>query len=223
MLYSLQFADDTALVAVGPNVDFALNRAERGIKAVHKFAQDWKIELNHSKTEAILFGRKRPRTKSLCFERRSIKLRSEVTYLGVTFDRQMTFESHARRRKHVALSRLRTLYCLTTPNSGLSNRNRLRLANSIAIPAAVYGQEVWVTGTLRASSIITTAQNQIYRRVLGAPWYIRNDDIRWEVEADDLRESAWKRRRAMIEALKSHVRDDVVEVGTFIEDVGPLG
>lgn len=222
-LTTLQFADDTALVAIGPTMDATKNRMEKGLKEISTYVKKWKIELNPNKTEAILFGRKRPAENYISFEGSKVKFRPSATYLGVTFDRSMRFEKHARSRKFAAENRLRPLFSLTQPESRLGLRSRLQIANSVAIPAAVYGQEVWVTGSLKAAAILKTAQNKIYRRTLGAPWYIRNEEIRDEVGAEDLRETAWKRRRRMIEALKSHPNKDVAETGDFIEEVGPLG
>lgn len=57
-LSSLQFADDAALVAVGKDVDSAKNKAVVGLQAIAKYARDWRIELNHTKTEVIVFGRR---------------------------------------------------------------------------------------------------------------------------------------------------------------------
>lgn len=124
------------------------------------------------------------------FEGQKINLSKDVTYLGVTFDRNLNFEGHAPRRKKVAVLKIKPLYCLTKPGSNLSARNRLRIVTCVTIPAAVYDQEVWVTGSLKAASTLTTAQNKNYITVLGAPYYIRNDDMREEVGASDLREEA---------------------------------
>lgn len=222
-LWSLQFADDTALVAVGLNFDSTRNKILLGMTQVSKFANLWKIEINRSKTEAILFGRSRPPENFIRFEGQKIKLSSAVTYLGIIFDRNLTFQKHAECRKKLALLRLRQLHAVLNPNSGLDNRNRLRIANYIALPTAIYGQEVWVTGSLKASKILTTAQNIIYRKCLAAYRYLPNDELRDEVKAVDLREQAWEMRRKMIERLLDHPRDDVIAIGRYIEEVGPLG
>lgn len=223
LIWSLQFADDTAVVAVGRDFDSARNRAIIGLNKIANFCSQWKIELNQDKTEAILFGRSRPQDYHINFQGQIIKLKNSATYLGVIFDRNLNFQKHTESRKKFAIYRLRQLRGLLNQKSDLDISNRLRIARAIAIPTATYGEEVWVTGSLKASNTATTAQNIIYRRCLGAYRYITNEDIREEVKAEDLRERAWERRRNMIERLRDHPSADVAAIGQFIEDTGPLG
>lgn len=108
-----------------------------------------------------------------------------------------------------ATIRIRELYSILNPNSSLDGRNRLRIANCIALPSATYGQEVRVTGSLKASSTMTTTQNITHRKRMVVYMFTPNEEIRQEVKAVELREQAWQRRRQMIERLLDHPREDV--------------
>lgn len=70
-----------------PRIDWI----ERGIDHIIQFAEKWKISLNHNKTEAILFGRKRLNRNFIEPGQHRVPLKPSITYLGVTIDRNLTF------------------------------------------------------------------------------------------------------------------------------------
>lgn len=65
-----------------------LDVAEGAIQVIWEYAAGWKIRVNHTKTEVILFGLKRELQPPIAINRKRIKLQNTVTYLGVKFDRQ---------------------------------------------------------------------------------------------------------------------------------------
>lgn len=124
-----------------------MNQPYLALATVDSYAVKWKIQLNDQKIEAILFNTKRPNHNFLVFGGKQIPFRQTVTYLGVTFDRQLTLEHHTKHRKKIAEEWLKAL----------TDTWRLRDANNVARRAAVYGQAVWMTGTFKAAHTITMA------------------------------------------------------------------
>lgn len=53
------FADDTATFTSSADIDLTISRLQLAIELVSEFFKKWKLKLNASKTEAILFTRKR--------------------------------------------------------------------------------------------------------------------------------------------------------------------
>jgi hypothetical protein len=72
-----------------------LNKLQRGLTAVGSWCQCWNIKINEGKTQAIYFSkRRRMPGDDLQVNGRNIPFVNSVKYLGVIFDRRMTWRSH---------------------------------------------------------------------------------------------------------------------------------
>lgn len=215
----LQFADDTAFISVGSTLEGARSRAEKGLKIIQKYAEEWKITLNNAKTEVILFGNKRPAYPYLRMGSHKLRFGTTVKYLGVTFDRNLSFVRHTRNIKHLTDKRLGQMNNLTKHSRGLNSTRRNQLVKTIAIPTATYGMELWALGSTKAHEIMRTCQNKSIRRALGAPWYVRNSTLRNDVDALDLVEVTWARRKKMVQVLEDHDNPDIKLTGKKIREL----
>jgi hypothetical protein len=72
-----------------------LNKLQRGLTAVGSLCQRWNIKINDGKNQAIYFSKRRriPGDK-LQLNGRNIPFVNSVKYLGVIFDRRMTWRLH---------------------------------------------------------------------------------------------------------------------------------
>lgn len=112
--------------------------------------------------------------------------------------------NHVKRRAALAKCRVRRLRTILRPNSGLTLENRMRILNSVALPSARYGEEVWIRGSNKAKELVTQTQNILARRCSGAPWFLSNRDMREELKLEDMTAVAEERRTAAITRLKKH-------------------
>lgn len=133
----LQFADDTPLISIGATLERARSRAEKGLKIIKTYVDDLKITLSEFKTEVILFGKKWPVHPFLKIGSLKLRFASAVKYVGVSFDRNLTFVPHTKRRKALAEKQLQQRYCLTKHNSDLCISRRFQLLNRIAVTTAL--------------------------------------------------------------------------------------
>jgi hypothetical protein len=89
------FADDTCVYETEKNARRMLNKFQRVLTAVGSWCQLWNIKLNEGKTQAIYFSkRSRMPVDDLQLNGRNILFVSSVKYLGVIFDRKMTWGLH---------------------------------------------------------------------------------------------------------------------------------
>lgn len=220
LLEVLQFADDTAIVASGTAIEFTRNRLEGALAKVKKFAVRWKITINQSKTEAILFGRELPRQTYITFGEERVRLSKTITYLGLKLDRRLSLMAHTKSRCALAEKRLCKLYCLTHPASGLSSNNRLKLFRSGVWPMASYGQELGGTRTVTVAELIRRKHSKMVRRAMGIPWFIRNQDILEELQLADPVQTAEERQTAMEIRLLEHEDENIKSIGRVILDWG---
>lgn len=142
-VHLLQFVDDTALIGSGRNIDSAQTIVETAFQSI----PIWRISLNRNKTEVILFGKRIPKRNYIKVADTTVIMKKSVTYLGITFDRALSFSTHTKRRKGLAETSLRCLCHLTKPDSLLNLANRLRISKNVALPMATYGEEVWINGS----------------------------------------------------------------------------
>lgn len=213
-----QFADDTAIATYGKSVDVARDRLSKGVGAVVRFAETWKIRLNHTKTETILFGTRRPAWPYVPVARHRLRLRPQVTYLGVIIDRRRSFLAHMKRRAGLAEHRCSRLFNLIRDDSGLSVRNRRRLFKSVLEPTAFYGMEISLQNHQPTRQLACRKQTKLLRKALGAPWFIRNADMLADLQIDDILSVAERRRREMIQRLLDHESEAIKKLGQSILD-----
>ena len=104
-----------------------------------------KLSVNTGKTELIFFGRKQKvaeckQLPPLSFQNAKIKSKSDVKYLGVTFDEGMTWEKHAsvvRQKAYLGLNKIKRV------SSTLNDSTRRLLVNALVLPHLNYCVNTW--------------------------------------------------------------------------------
>jgi hypothetical protein len=92
------FADDTCVYTIEKHERHVLNKLQRGLTAVGSWCQHWNIEINEGKTQAIYFSKKcRMPGDNLQLNGRNIPFVNSAKYLGVIFDRRMTWRLHIKK------------------------------------------------------------------------------------------------------------------------------
>ena len=136
-LFSLLYADDTIILAES---QYELQAALNGM--LH-YCRLWKLDVNSQKTKVVVFGNKRPATKNgYTFGREEIEIVSEYTYLGVLLKANGDIKKNISVLKNVAS---RAMYALLKKSRklGLDIDVQLKLFDSVVMPVALYGCEIW--------------------------------------------------------------------------------
>lgn len=93
-------------------------------------------------------------------------------------DFKLTWKQYIYKKiEHIRLKR-RNIYCLTSKYSKLSPENKLLLYKTISKPIWTYGIQLWGMAAKSHIRKLESLQAIILRTVVTAPWYIRNDEIR---------------------------------------------
>ena len=76
------------------------------------------------------------------------------------------------------------MYWLIGRNSSLSLHKKLIIYKQILKPVWTYGIQLW--GCIKQSNvnIIQRFQNKVLRHMVNAPWYVRNNDLRRNLQVD---------------------------------------
>lgn len=177
------YADDSGIMANGRTPKVYRSRLQRGVTAYVAYLAAWKIKVNESKSQAILF-RHRPSPKLLpppdCVIRVNgcpVEWMKEVEYLGITFDENRTYRSHTDKLRNKTLGLLKALYPLICRRSRLSLRNKIAVFKSIIAPMIDYAMPVWGTCAEMHKRKLQVAQNRLLRMILDAPFGTRTSDL----------------------------------------------
>jgi hypothetical protein len=89
------FADDTCLYVTDRKEGYVLRKILRGLDSIVAWCKRWNIKINEDKTWAIYFThRNRPPDSLLKLNGWNIPFVNSVKYLGVLFDKRMTWRFH---------------------------------------------------------------------------------------------------------------------------------
>jgi hypothetical protein len=89
------FADDIRIYSTDRKDGYVLRKLQRGLTSVESWCERWNIKINEDKTQAIYFSRGYiPVGTCLTLNGRNISFVHQVKYLGVIFDRRITWRLH---------------------------------------------------------------------------------------------------------------------------------
>lgn len=168
------YADDTGLMSSAKHTKTIINKLHSGLKSCNKFFRKWKIRLNASKTQAIVFpynnSPKRKPTTQLIFGGEEIKFSKTATYLGFELDGKTTFGPHIKIAAEKSLKCFKSLYPLLARNSKLSLHNKNILYKSMIRPIMTYGCPVWHKAAFTHIKKLQVVQNKCLKLINKLPW-----------------------------------------------------
>jgi hypothetical protein len=89
------FVDDTCLYATERKEGYVLKKAQCGLNSMAACCERWEFEINEDNAQAIYFShRNRPPYSLLTLNGRNIPFVNSVKYLGVIFDKKITWKLH---------------------------------------------------------------------------------------------------------------------------------
>jgi len=151
-VHYFQFADDTAFLALGKTIKQINTSLQTTIDAFMQWCKTWRLKLNPTKTQSIVFipPRKRSRVhknpERLDIHVNNIRLRptNTVKYLGVIFDRHLTWRAHLQQISTKAYKRLNMLRKLTGTTWGLNATTVLNTYKVFLRPILTFGHIAWI-------------------------------------------------------------------------------
>jgi hypothetical protein len=89
------FEDDTSIYATEGRESYVLRKLQSGLNAMEKWCEKCNVKINEDKFRALYFSKRLRRVKTyLTLKGRTITFVNEVKYLGVTFDKRITWRTH---------------------------------------------------------------------------------------------------------------------------------
>jgi len=164
------YADDTAVFTSSWSTALLVRRLQTYVDDILQFFADWKMTINSSKSEAIIFTRKiytlpqpvRVLNYSVPWSRR-------VKYLGVMLDSGLRWGPAIADRISKAYSTLRILYPFINRKSTLQRKYKLLLYKMCTRSTLLYAAPVWAAAPQTQLNNVQRIQNKFLRIILNAP------------------------------------------------------
>lgn len=201
-----QFADDTIVYYSNRKPTSIKIALQKDLNQISIWFSKWRIKINERKTQAILFTprirHKRP--DEIILNNHRIEWQRSVKYLGLTLDTTLTYNEHVKNiKRKLGLAR-KWLYPLINDKSKVTVENKIRLIKTMMIPVATYAGEIWFQCCDTQRNKIQGYLNKTVRAAANAPWFIRNAQLRRELEILTLEEILYQQTDKTIDSMTSH-------------------
>lgn len=169
-LVFLLFADDTTFVKAGPNLNFIIIKLQEVLDALTKWCDTWGFKISVEKTTAVLFSSYHCTIQGMLTIRGvPIPVENCFKFLGVIFDRQLTWAPHAQYLQTKTASRLNLLTRLTATGWGASAHTLLILYKAMVKSVMMYGSQAFSNAPPATIKKLELIQRRALTIALGVP------------------------------------------------------
>lgn len=161
------FADDKLFFASSFRISAIAKRLQQAWAVNKRYFHKWKIKINDSKTEAILFTKRRPLISDYVYcGDLKIEWLDKVKYLGVVLDHGLTFGDHVNYITQKAVANLIKFYPFFK-NRHFDYKCKVTLYQSLVRSAMLYACPVWSMTCKSNIDKIQRIQNK-FLRIIGS-------------------------------------------------------
>jgi ribonuclease HI len=167
------FADDVGLLAQSRFLPEAARQIESDVVEVHRWSMEKKLHLNIAKCEVSFFspdpGESTPQSlPPIIVDSRPLKFNPTPRFLGVTYDRTLSFRPQAELVAGKLAGVRRLLSALAGKDWGWDTQSLRRVYQSLGLSAARYCSPGWAPWLARSNlEVLERAQNRCLRAITG--------------------------------------------------------
>lgn len=216
------YADDTLLFCQfsWKNIKSIKSTLERGLNNIQQQLADWKIKINASKTEFIVFSRSMVMPKRLTLNPPSFngeihEWKKKIKYLGVTCDSRLTFQTHIDLSIAKANKIISTLFCIFRKNSSASVQTKLMIYKAYIRPILVYAGIIVHNCPKKNFGRLQIMQNKCLRMALSAPYYTRTTELHREAKIPYIDDFIAKNAKHFYERAQMHDNPLISPLGDY--------
>ncbi|KAE8737432.1 hypothetical protein FOCC_FOCC017104 [Frankliniella occidentalis] len=198
----------------------------RGCKYYQEQLQErWRLRINNSKTEPILFSKRRVTGEEyhhLRIDGAPLPWKEKVRFLGVHLDRRLNLRAHLTAIKKNARAAMSILYPLINRRSKLSTNMKVRLANAYIRPILTYAAPAWA-GMLADTNLhsLQVTQNKYLRLALNKPRHTRIRDLHTQAQTTHIGDFIVKSLRAFYAKATANNNPLIAGLGQYTPENTP--
>lgn len=216
------YADDTAIVcqASWKNLNVIKKRLKNALQRINEFFLKWKIKINDSKTEFIVFTKSTAMIKLLkenppLYGGHNFTWQDSVKYLGVTLDTKLNFRKHIDLVCKRANKTISILFPIFKKNSSASLKSKLVIYRSYIRPVLTYAGTVYQNCPLIHFKRLQILQNKCLRMALSAPYDTRISYLHEKSKIPTIREFVSKNADKFYEKVKCNENPLIKPLGDY--------
>jgi len=184
------YADDTALFSSHKNIISARNVLQTSVDKYIKWTELWRIKINPTKTQAKIFTLCRPLNPSPLIINNTIipwlDNNIPVKYLGLYFDRRLTWKAHIQNISNKTYQKITKLYPIINKYSKLKIDCGISIYKSIIRPSLTYACPIWCNASSTNIRKLQVIQNKFLRKILKAECIISNNQVHRELQIEKI-------------------------------------
>ena len=162
------FADDGALWVCHPSLEEATDQMRLALRRIEEWSHRWGLAFSSAKTSAVLFTRRRTPPTPLVFFGSPVQFVSSVRFLGVVFDRGLTWGPHISRVVSRCTSDLRLLSVVAARRWGADSLSLRRIYLALIRPKLDYASFLFSPASPSLLLRLDRVQFAAARVILGA-------------------------------------------------------
>lgn len=168
------YADDTALITSSKLTSALLKKMEMGLARCEKYFKKWKIKINPTKTQAIIFpfnkSPKRNPNRNIILGNNQIPILNHVKYLGVILDKKLNFGKHIEETTKKCSNVVKSLWPLINYRSRLNLKNKNLIFKSVIRPALTFACPLWYKAAKTHIQKLQIIQNKCLKIIYNLRW-----------------------------------------------------
>jgi len=163
------FADDSAVYMGHSNTKVLEKKIQQSINIIHNWCNKNGFKISLNKTIGVLFTNKKKTPKiNIKVDNESIKMENKVKFLGIIFDRTLTWQSHIEYMIEKCKKRLNLMRALTGSHWGASKKSLLSIYKALIRSILDYGDVVYSSASRKQLNKLNTIQTEALRICCGA-------------------------------------------------------
>lgn len=151
--FTIQYADDVAIITKSPKIEEAKNELTSAFQKLTKFLKERKLEISASKTQMIRVDNKNKYTQTSCNITTgnnvfTIKSEKEAKFLGVIFDYNLSFIPHIKHVINKAKKRVKAIKYLCNGQKGIRQDQAINITKALVSSVIEYAAPIYLSSNL---------------------------------------------------------------------------
>ena len=168
-VHAALYADDLVLWCNEEYATTATYRMQMALERIAAWAENWCMTINREKSTATLFSLStKAKPGKLTLGNTTLKYEDQQTYLGVTFDKRLTWKQHITQAEGKARRKLNIMRKLAGTTWGATDKILKSVYQGTVRPHLEYGSTSWMTTAKTHLQTLDKVQNQALRIISGA-------------------------------------------------------
>ena len=162
------YADDLVLWCSEEFTTTATYRMQSALDKLTTWTNNWCVTINKEKSSATLFTLSQAEPKNLTLDKSPLKYEVQQTYLGITFDKRLTWKQQIQNGETKARKKLNIMRKLAGTKWGANGKTLRQVYLGTVRPHLEYGSSAWMTAAQSHKYNLEKVQNQALRIITGA-------------------------------------------------------